>query len=448
MELFKTVIDVATKARSFLELVAGLYEQYPLMTVGTISLFLLLLMVQARATLRELFHWVATGKRMAVLLTLGLFVLVAVGVAWASAELAAYIAGPRPMLVKPEAQLAVFGQRVVFSWEMPEGHTDRAEYQIQISQGEAINPFESSIPRFALRWREPRTLKEGEFRWRVRSRNPKSNWSIWRTNSIYRDHVSRILGTGKVRVGLFSEDLRPYTYTGSSATNEVKGIEVDVARLVVEELSEKLKTRTPLGVEFIRNEWLIGNTEDIRAGVVDVVFANTTRSDDREAKYGIRFSEPYYHAHLGIAWMQTDYDQAFRTGVLQGRRIIAWEDSTPHQIASALGAEVVVGKSTAQMLDALDNREVDGIVDDARVLDCEFKDYEAGTYRLARISRVIEDAIGSTYPEPISAFVSRDVSASELLGHLDEILSEGRVFRSIQRMIERRACQDASTQWD
>lgn len=114
---------------------------------------------------------------------------------------------------------------------------------------------------------------------------------------IYRDSLQRIVQTGRLIVGIHADD-NPGVFCFNSPDAGYQGFDIDLSKQIARQISEKYKIpyRDP---EFRFYHW-----PELLSGPgsfdVDFIIASISRSPQREATYGLRFSDPYYTTQMGV----------------------------------------------------------------------------------------------------------------------------------------------------
>ncbi len=243
---------------------------------------------------------------------------------------------------------------------------------------------------------------------------------------IYEDAVHRIKATNRIRVAVHTDpgdDVFCSYYK-----NEWHGFDIYLVNEAAEQLKRSLGLTKPLQVEFIHYPW----PEVIAAPnehMVDFAIASISISKEREEKYGVLFSEPYYTASLGVISREAraGLSDAGDNGEvslddLRGKKIAVHQQTT----ASILLDKITKTDDTfsIQIHTARDNSQISEWLKDGKV-DIVMYDYERAFSMLADgyKNQKLEPRTEVRMDEYGLAFAPNN---SRLRAHMDQIISTNR----------------------
>ena len=102
--------------------------------------------------------------------------------------------------------------------------------------------------------------------------------------------ISRIRSKGSLRVGV-KVDVPRFGYL-NPATGELEGLEIDLSRLIAEDILGNSQSVELVGVTAQTREPMLEN------GELDIVIATFTITEERSKRF--HFSRPYYHDEIGL----------------------------------------------------------------------------------------------------------------------------------------------------
>jgi ABC-type amino acid transport substrate-binding protein len=424
---FDTLKDIAAVFRALVKL----GEQHPYLATVILAAFLLLILEQSRDTLRKMWAYIRMNRRNLIVGCVGLVVLLVVS--WFLIHSFVKAQSPRPTPREPPPSAITWSHRVLLQWAAPNQEQSWRRFEVEARQGDKRERYEANRSQFPMRPIEA-GFEEGVFEWRVRARDPESRWSAWQSATFYKDRLTRIRKDKMLRIGLFADELPPFAFYSASSADNVDGAEVEVARLLGRELAKLQGWPSDLRVEIVRNEWLVGNVEDLKTGKVDLVIGNTARSKKREAKFNIVFSKHYLTTRLTFVWMKSNKLGSWTE--LADKKVATWEGSTAHSVVAALRAAPRNYRSTTQMFAALDRGEIDAILDDEYVIKCEMDNASVDRYETQVFVLPEDMQLEFDYPEKIAAYVYNDGSSTALLDGLNTVLESNEILQEIKRIVD------------
>jgi len=198
-----------------------------------------------------------------------------------------------------------YGSSVHFDWQHTGYVVGEQSFQLQIStSGGFESPALLVNQALDQSYFECAPEKHGCLYWRValvrRNEAPrKDDWSEVGLFEFYENGLARIRDTGQVLIGTtMGEGNLAYV----DADKKLKGFDVDLAGEIVRGLGRELGCE--LTPRFVGFDW-----SDLFAVIqrnrVDFIIAGITKTDERERKYGVSFTRPYFHTHQAAIWLKT-----------------------------------------------------------------------------------------------------------------------------------------------
>ena len=353
----------------------------------------------------------------------------------------------QPEILTPRDSSTEFFQSVTFSWSLPGVQRELTQrFELQLTDGERSSSFIAPQESYQIKLRDA-GYDEGDFRWRVRALSPqRSRWSGWQAFSYYRDHISRINKTGLLRIGVLADEAHPIIYTDLDPANPegLAGIDIAVAKAIVEQLRAGAALRSDLKIQWVRGVWLDGLVHDLHSKATDFVIANTGIVAARERKHGIRFSEPYMHIKLALLWVDGRFDEDFSSlsaASFQGKSVVAWSGSIAEQFVTAFGGTPLSQPANVDnyTFNQLLRGQADAILEDEYISYCHAADPANADYQLRReVLEIAPPDLSFAYPSPIGAFASGGVSGRALIELINGALADPVVAAKIAAIVQDR----------
>ncbi|WP_345887465.1 basic amino acid ABC transporter substrate-binding protein [Shewanella algae] len=146
----------------------------------------------------------------------------------------------------------------------------------------------------------------------------------------------------------------PFEYMGGANGDEVKGLDIDIAKAIADDAGKTLK------VENLNFDALI---VALNSGKVDFIASGMTITDER--KESVNFSTPYYEA-TQVVIVNQDSPEYKTPADLAGKKIAVQLGSTGDIIAKELKADVVAFNSGFEAFMELKNHRVDMVLFDSQ----------------------------------------------------------------------------------
>jgi ABC-type amino acid transport substrate-binding protein len=412
------------------ELLVTLAQKHPVVSFLLVFVVLFIVGVQ----LRTFWTTVSTDYAARPGLVLGAVALLAVG----AIILTGFLATRPPAVVRlllPPAGSDIIGESVTVTWGLAyrdandEKPANQVSYVVQYRSGGTTHDARNFVQYQAF---QP---PEGQFEWRVRAtahdgeaQEFLSDWSPWQTNYFYRSARARIRMTGTLRVGVSKDYLEPFVYYNETL-NGLDGIDIRVIQSLRPLLAKALGVPT-IDAKYIPNAWLEGNSDDLGSGATDIAIGDTSIVPERETKYHIKFTKPYWFDKMALVSYRTRPIKDIST-----TRLTAWRGTTYEQVAQQLTSTYESSTNIPEMLDKLAQGKVDGFIDAAEIAAKSAAQNALSklTIRVLSQSEVpAEFAQRVGYPSPTAIYVKE--SEIDLLDELNRILSSPEETAALARI--------------
>lgn len=225
---------------------------------------------------------------------------------------------PVPILVVDTD--TVIGRPLLLSWKYDYPEESSVHFEVQ---GATDRYFRNVLK---MLYRSGRATLVGSVNkklfWRVRAvddgRLPVSNWSSPVLITQYDDSLSRIADTRAVNIYVskaFNQGI--FEYEADDGT--LKGFDLAVVRHIVSELADRLHIMAPITPNTLYVDWqeLLGAP---KSGHADIIISAISARPEREDKYSIKFSRPYYCTTQSILFRSAPLTRPIPT-VIENKRI-------------------------------------------------------------------------------------------------------------------------------
>lgn len=114
---------------------------------------------------------------------------------------------------------------------------------------------------------------------------------------IYRDSIDRLIHKGHLVVGIHADDA-PGVFCYSTPDSGYQGFDIDFSKIIARKLAAKymIPYRDPEVVFYHWPELL----DQPAKHHIDYAIASISRIQERERRYGIKFTDPYYRTVMGV----------------------------------------------------------------------------------------------------------------------------------------------------
>lgn len=347
---------------------------------------------------------------------------------------------PTISIISPVAYSDIIGESVTVNWKLNYDNnpaskisTKDIRYIVEYKGMSKLSPL--SFKTFA-NYHAFIPLEE-QFQWRVIAEQKTgirwkkySEWSTWQSNKYYETALQRIKKTKVLRVGVSEDYLPPYIYH-DNVHDKLDGIDIQIIQLIRNKLVNLLGIDY-LNIDYHPNEWLSGNSIDLRNYITDIAIGETAILKEREDKYHIKFTHPYWWSHWALITKKNNKITDFSL-----LKLTAWRNTTFEQVAMLLTKNYVESNNITEMFDKLTKGEVDGFIDNIYILNYYIKwrkttNYEMRKLRKKDIPEKFRQKTG--YPVPAGIYV--DNRENDLLLILDNILKDSRTKENIYQIVK------------
>jgi ABC-type amino acid transport substrate-binding protein len=301
--------------------------------------------------LAQLIQWIRVHARqrvgkMKILLSLVISIVI-------SYILVMYIkqeAAPRPILNATEVaaprsildatEVIVIGRPLVLEWSYTKADPTTL-YQIQSARDQQLltDPaYESNLVSGNL-LPIARDINDTRY-WRVRAVNadsqPISSWSNILKISQYKSSYERIKHTGEVKVYVsdsFNQGFFKFMLGG-----QMTGFDIELVQFIVERLLKNMGQSSDMKVHPKAVPWR-DLLQKPAQGDADIIISTITRRPEREEKYSITFSEPYYTTTLSLLYKMGTPIDSIRNAIA-GKSIGVMADTTSVNVVERFKKEL------------------------------------------------------------------------------------------------------------
>jgi ABC-type amino acid transport substrate-binding protein len=193
------------------------------------------------------------------------------------------------------------------------------------------------------------------------SKDGSSVTSDPQTLEIYRDSIERIKATGVIIVGIHADD-NPGVFCYNSPDAGYTGFDIDLSREIATKLKQKYGL-SRLEPKFVFYHWPELLDEPAKHSV-DFIIASISQTPEREQKYGLQFSRPYYATRVGLIRQSASNSQPVKYADLLRLRVAANRFTTASVFADSLKLRVTKADTKQEVFALLADRRVDGIIYD------------------------------------------------------------------------------------
>lgn len=276
-----------------------------------------------------------------------------------------------PISLNPENPTVIFSPIVSLEWELPRSASGKTlEFQVRwesehVDNGKVKNANTNhTLYKLKMRDEESGSYNaHGRVKWDVRViSDTQNNLNIdWRKEGIfdfYEDSWDRIQSTKAVRVGFSTSYIGDFSKIDNK-TKEYQGFDFELARLIIEDISDKEKYE----IKYIGYAWenLLSKPQ---TSEIDFVVGAISIKEDREHRFGLKFSKPYFQTEQ-IAIVRK-YSGILNKEQLKERSIpIAVQAGTTSvSLARSVTDKVISQPSTTAAMVEFANGRVEAVITD------------------------------------------------------------------------------------
>ncbi|MEW8030139.1 MAG: transporter substrate-binding domain-containing protein [Candidatus Thiodiazotropha sp.] len=352
---------------------------------------------------------------------------------------------PRVRLINPisvdrQRPVVLFQNNVQLEWLFPGRELGEEEFCVQIANNPGFNDINliqnirHSLDSYDIKLDDQ---MKGRLYWRVAATSKdcteqrELNWSEIGIFDLYSNTLDRIKSTGDVRIGI-SSSYEGYFAFLDSKDQRLKGIDIDLARRIVAELSHKMKVS--LQPHFMGSNWnsLFGL---LKRNEVDFLIATISIREAREETYGLRFSRPYFKSSQAMIFKK-DSDITSVSDAI-GRLFAVQKGTTSVDVAKAFSDRIIELSSTAAIVNEINQAKVE-----IGLMDYPFAVKQVSDHGL-NDQLVIISLEEQNYPTNFSGAVTEDYgiavsdSEQELLTHINTSIKSLETAGFLDKIVER-----------
>jgi ABC-type amino acid transport substrate-binding protein len=177
---------------------------------------------------------------------------------------------------------------------------------------------------------------------------------------IYRDSVQRLQATGRLLVGIHADD-NAGIFCFNSPDAGYQGFDIDLSKEIARRIAAKH------GIPYQDPEFLFYHWPELLSepgtNDVDFIIASISRTPEREEKYGLRFSFPYYTTQLGLVEKQGPTNKV-TYAELTKMKLASNSTTTAAAFADALKLHATQAPTKQEVFALLADGKVDAILYD------------------------------------------------------------------------------------
>jgi ABC-type amino acid transport substrate-binding protein len=344
--------DIIKSLKSLLEFTGA----HPYLSIPIVAIVLAMTLASLGKSFREQLGWIAdiitSGTRRQRFILVVAVACIAV-VAIASPFVVLHHRRPKPIFLQTKA--VVLSREFNARWSYSDDRNGNIKYHLVAESSDAHEEAFTTIPyhRVGLTGRVKLQVtainKDGS----ERASDPLFI-------EIYRDSIQRLKATGQLLVGIHADD-NPGVFCFNSPDAGYQGFDIDISREIAKRVSAKygVQYREP---EFLFYHWpeLLSepNTYD-----VDFIIASISKTTEREEKYALRFSSPYYTTELGLVQKNGPTTKIIYTDLLK-LSLAANSTTTAAKFADSLRLHTTMAPTKQEVFALLADGKVNGILYD------------------------------------------------------------------------------------
>jgi ABC-type amino acid transport substrate-binding protein len=344
--------DILKTLRSFLELV----EKHPYLSVPILIVAIVLTIASAVKGAKEQLGWVfeivksgTYRQRIGLVASICLIVAIAVAVP----KLVLTYHRPKPIFLDMKSN--VLTREFNARWTYAEDHNGNVKYRLVAESQGGREEAQTTIPYHKIsltglvKLQVTAVINDGS----KRVSDPV-------TISIFRDSVQRLKSTGHLVIGIHADD-NPGVFCFNSPDAGYQGFDIDLSREIARQIAAKY------GVPYQEPSFSFYHWPELLEGPgsfdVDFIIASISRSAERQQKYGLRFSAPYYSTKVGLIQRAGAASEISYTDLVK-LAVAANSTTTASSFADRLKLHVTKADTKQDVLALLADGKVDGVVYD------------------------------------------------------------------------------------
>ncbi len=272
----------------------------------------------------------------------------------------------------PKRIPTVFGNDCWFRWNYKGTDDKLRAFQLQISSnkefsGTLIVDQQINGTNFRYDFEDNKRNLNKLLYWRVRpvsqfrgnvKNSDESDWSLTHQVEVYESVWKRIIHTGTLRIGVTQYE-GDFLRLDEESTDKLGGFDGEVIELIRKELSKhwlssnikisapSIDTNVKLKLDPIVYGW-DGMFEAVSRNDVDFSLSTITRTKEREKRYGIKFSEPYFETQLAIVYRKDELSIETIEDV-QNVKLVANKGFRGAEIGELIVGDLLEAKSFANL---------------------------------------------------------------------------------------------------
>jgi ABC-type amino acid transport substrate-binding protein len=331
-------------------------ENHPLIAIPTIAMVLVIALAGMAKSIKEQLGWVAEIVTKGTRLQRSLLAVVAVCIALvavASPALVIHYRRAKPVFLDTRA--TVMTREFNARWSYSEDHNGNVKYHLVADSATGHEEATTTIPYHKVGLTGRVTLRVTAIH-----KDGSNRTSDPLTVEIYRDSIQRLQATGRLLVGIHADD-NVGIFCFNSPDAGYQGFDIDLSKEIARRIAAKH------GVPYQDPEILFFHWPELLSepgtNDVDFIIASISRTREREEKYGLRFSAPYYTTQLGLVQDQGPADTV-TYAELKRLKLASNSTTTAATFADALKLRVTLAPTKQEVFALLADGKVDAILYD------------------------------------------------------------------------------------
>jgi len=344
--------DIFKAFKSLVEFIGA----HPYLSIPIVAIVLVMTLTSLGKSFKEQLGWTAdiiksgTRRQRAILVAAAVCIVL---IAVASPVVVLHYRRPKPVFLDIKA--VVLTREFNARWSYSEDHNGNIKYHLVAESSEGREDAFTTIPYHKVGL-------TGRVKLQVTAINKDGSE---RTSDpiftdIYRDSIQRLKATGQLLVGIHADD-NPGVFCFNSSDAGYQGFDIDLSKEIAKRIAAKygVPYREPT---FLFYHWPELLSEPSRDDV-DFIIASISKTPEREEKYALRFSTPYYATELGLVQKSGPATKTTYADLLR-LNLAANSTTTAAQFAKTLRLHVTMAPTKQEVFALLADDKVSGILYD------------------------------------------------------------------------------------
>jgi ABC-type amino acid transport substrate-binding protein len=344
--------DIFKAFKSLVEFIGA----HPYLSIPIVAIMLVMTLTSLGTSFKEQLGWIydiirqGTRRQRAVVVAAAVCITL---IAIASPVVVLHYRRPKPIFldIKPVVLTREFNAR----WSYSEDHNGNVKYHLVAESSEGQEEAFTTIPYHKVGL-------TGRVRLQVTATNKDGSESTSDPVfiDIYRDSIQRLKATGQLLVGIHADD-NPGVFCFNSPDAGYQGFDIDLSREIAKRISAKY------GVQYREPAFLFYHWPELLSepstNDVDFIIASISKTPEREEKFALRFSSPYYTTELGLVQKDGPTTKIAYADLLK-LSLAANSTTTAAKFAKSLRLHATMAPTKQEVFALLADDKVNGILYD------------------------------------------------------------------------------------